>query len=61
MRREQIIDYLVEADMDYLLRGDPDQETLESFLRFGHRGYHNYTDAELVSECHRRQIMMGLG
>lgn len=57
--REKMIDALVEDDFNSIMSGDA-TELLNSYLEFGHRGYHEYSDLELIRECAERDIPIEL-
>jgi hypothetical protein len=53
--REIAITILVDNDYDSIINGDA-LELLNSYLEFGHRGYRDYTDIELVRELQEREL-----
>ena len=53
--REQMIELLVNNDFDSIMSGDA-TELLNSYLEFGHKGYRDYTDLQLVVECEQRGL-----
>lgn len=53
--REVAITILVDNDYDSIIFGDA-LELLNSYLEFGHRGYRDYTDIELVRELQEREL-----
>lgn len=53
--REKMIEALVDSDFDSIMNGDA-LELLNSYLEFGHRGYRDYSDLELIQECNEREI-----
>lgn len=53
--REVAITILVDNDYDSIMFGDA-LELLNSYLEFGHRGYRDYTDIELVRELQEREL-----
>ena len=53
--REVAITILVDNDYDSIINGDA-LELLNSYLEFGHRGYRDYTDIELVRELQEREL-----
>ena len=48
---------LVDGDFDYIMQTDNGLELLRDYLLIGHKGYANYTDAELVAEIKERKAM----
>jgi hypothetical protein len=57
--RDKMIDALVQNDFDSIMSGDA-TELLNSYLEFGHRGYRDYSDLELIQECAERDIPIEL-
>ena len=57
MDREEMIDFLIESDYNYIMECANGPELLDSYLGFGFKGYRNYTDAELVAEYSQRKEM----
>ena len=55
--REKMIEALVDNDFNSIMNGDA-LELLNSYLEFGHRGYRDYSDLELIRECNERQIVL---
>ena len=53
--RDVMIQALVDNDFDSIMNGDA-TELLNSYLEFGHRGYRDYSDLELVTECEQRGL-----
>jgi len=53
--REKMIKALVDSDFNSIIHGDA-LELLDSYLEFGHRGYRDYSDLELIRECAERDI-----
>lgn len=53
--RDMAIEALVASDKDYILSGNG-LELLDSILEYGHRGYTEYSDLELATECRQRDI-----
>ena len=51
-----MIDMLVENDFDSIMSGDA-LELLNSYLEFGHKGYRDYTELELIQECRERDLI----
>lgn len=57
--REKMIKALVDSDFNSIIHGDA-LELLDSYLEFGHRGYRDYSDLELIQECAERDIPIEL-
>jgi len=57
--REKMIKALVDSDFNSIINGDA-LELLDSYLEFGHRGYRDYSDLELIQECAERDIPIEL-
>jgi hypothetical protein len=57
--RDKMIDALVQNDFDSIMSGDA-TELLNSYLEFGHKGYRDYSDLELIQECAERDIPIEL-
>lgn len=54
--RDVLIELLVDNDFDSIMSGDA-MELLNSYLEFGHKGYREYTNSELVAECNERGLL----
>ena len=54
--RENAIDTLVNSDFDFIMLKDSG-ELLESYLKYGFKGYSGYTDAELKVELLQRNAI----
>jgi hypothetical protein len=54
--RDELIELLVDNDFDSIMNGDA-TELLNSYLEFGHKGYRDYTDSELIAECEERNLL----
>jgi hypothetical protein len=55
MTRDKMIEMLVNSDFDYIQSGEPGGlELLQHCLKFGFKGYIEYTDAELEAEYNFR-------
>jgi len=52
--RKYAIDTLVEYDMEYAFDY---ADTVQDVLRYGHRGYNDYTDDELIEAIRERDLM----
>lgn len=59
INRQQIINYLVEKDFEFIknLGEDAGEELLYSYLEDGFKGYGYYTDDELQDEIKERKIV----
>lgn len=57
MDREEMIDYLIDSDFKYIMECANGPELLDSYLGHGFKGYHNFTDAELIAEVAQRKEM----
>ena len=55
MDRDEMIDFLVDSDYRYIMECANGPELLDSYLKFGFKGYFNYTDAELIAEYNERK------
>jgi hypothetical protein len=55
--REAAIDELEEQDYQYIMNKDGGVEYLRNILFYGHLGYSNYTDAELIAELNERKAL----
>jgi len=55
-QREVAVSALVDNDFDTIMSGDA-LELLNSYLMYGHKGYNDYTNDELVSELRERDMM----
>lgn len=55
MDRDDMIDFLVDSDYRYIMECANGPELLDSYLKFGFKGYFNYTDAELIAEYNERK------
>lgn len=56
-RREELVDYLVNSDYHYIMENCNGPELLDSYLKFGFKGYTNFTLAELETEFAQRKEM----
>ena len=55
--REKVIETLVDDDIDYITNDKMGGlELLESYLKYGFKGYVDFTDEELIVECEQRDI-----
>lgn len=59
--REEMEDFLVDEDFDYIMQTDSGLEFLRDILAMGHKGYIDYTDAELIAEVKERKAMKEIG
>ncbi len=57
MTRDEMIDFLIDSDYDYIMQEDGGLELLRDILDTGHKGYRHYLDAELRVEVEQRQLM----
>jgi hypothetical protein len=57
MTREEMEEFLVDNDFDYIMQTDNGLELLRDYLALGFKGYMNFTDAELISEIKERKEM----
>ncbi len=57
MTRDEKIDFLVEEDYNYIMECANGPELLDSYLKFGFKGYFEFTDAELDAEIKEREAM----
>lgn len=57
MTRDEMVDYLIDGDYNYIMECANGPELLDSYLKFGFKGYFNYTDAELEAEIKERKAM----
>ena len=55
--REELEDFLVEEDFQYIMQTDSGLEFLRDILAMGHTGYIDYTDAQLIAEVKERIAM----
>jgi len=55
-QREVAVSALVDNDFDTIMSGDA-LELLNSYLMYGHKGYNDYTNDELVSELCERDML----
>ena len=55
MDRDEMIDYLVDSDYRYVMECANGPELLDSYIKFGFKGYFNYTDEELRAEYAQRK------
>ena len=55
MDREEMIDYLIDSDFKYIMECANGPELLDSYLAFGFKGYHSFTDDELWYEINERK------
>ena len=57
--RQKAIDALVDDDLNFIMFTDGQNggvNHLRNILQFGHEGYEDYTDDELVMECLNRDM-----
>lgn len=47
IHRDTAIEHLLNSTFDHI---DQCPETLDSYLKYGFKGFHNYTDKELIEE-----------
>jgi len=61
-QREKLIDALTEHEINDIKDcfSYDDEEYLDSILRFGHKGFNNFTDKELRDECKELEIDTGI-
>ncbi len=57
MTKQEMIDFLVQCDIDYIRNSDND-ELIWSYLETGFTGYSNYSEAELVREVAERKEIL---
>ena len=60
--REKVIEALIDDDMEYIgsdVSGG--LELLESYLKYGFKGYVEFTDSELIVECEQRNMSYLIG
>jgi hypothetical protein len=57
MDRDEMIDYLINGDFQYIMECANGPELLDSYLGYGFKGYRNFTDAELTAEYAQRKEM----
>ena len=58
MKREQMIQALIDNDFsDIFNLGETEGAILESILKFGFKGYENFTELELIQECAERDLI----
>jgi hypothetical protein len=55
-QRDVAVSALVDNDFDSIMNGDS-MELLNSYLMYGHKGYNDYTNDELVSELQARDML----
>ena len=53
---DEMIEMLVENDFNSIMSGDA-IELLNSYLEFGHKGYRDYSEMELIQECRERNLI----
>jgi len=53
---DELIDMLVENDSNSIMCGDA-TELLHSYLEFGHKGYREYSEFDLIQECRERDLI----
>jgi hypothetical protein len=52
-----MVDFLIDSDFRYIMECANGPELLDSYLGHGFKGYHNFTDAELIAEVAQRKEM----
>ena len=57
MNRDEMVDFLIDSDFKYIMECANGPELLDSYLGFGFKGYHNFTDDELRYEVAQREEM----
>jgi hypothetical protein len=57
MTREEMIDFLVDSDYNYIMQEDGGVELLRDMLDMGHKGYRHMLDSELEVEVLQRKLM----
>ena len=57
MTREEMIDFLVDSDYNYIMEEDGGLELLRGILDTGFKGYRHMLDAELEVEVNQRKLM----
>jgi hypothetical protein len=57
MTRDEMIDFLIDSDYNYIMQDDGGLELLRDILDTGHKGYRHYLDEELRVEVEQRQLM----
>jgi len=55
-QREVAVSALVDNDFDHFSMSGDALELLNSYLVYGHKGYNDYTNDELVSELRKRDM-----
>ena len=57
MTRDEMIDFLIDSDYNYIMQEDGGLELLRDMLDTGHKGYRHLLDAELRVEVEQRKMM----
>ena len=57
MTREEMIDFLIDSDYNYIMQEDAGRDLLRDILDTGHQGYRHMLDSELAVEVEQRKIM----
>ena len=57
MTRDEKIDFLVNSDYTYIMENCNGPELLDSYLKFGFKGYFVFTDKELHDELVSRRAI----
>ena len=57
MTRDEMIDFLIDSDYNYIMQEDGGLELLRDMLDTGHRGYRHLLDSELEVEVNQRKLM----
>ena len=60
--RDKVIEALTDDDMEYISSDvSGGLELLESYLKYGFKGYVEFTDSELIVECEQRNMSYLIG
>ena len=57
MDRDEMIDFLVQLDYNYIMESANGPEYLDSILKFGNKGYFSMSTADLKEEVEQRKAM----
>jgi hypothetical protein len=57
MSNDEIIEFLTDSDMQYINHNNNGLELLESYIKYGFKGYSNYTELELIIEYNQRKLI----
>lgn len=55
MTRDEMIDYLVDSDYHFVMENSNGPGLLDDYIRFGFKGYLNFSDEELKVEYQTRK------